>query len=69
MTVSLSGSASRYIKTGGLPHRLNLWAKIIGVVGVRLSFDPGVHNNRCLRPLLFDSTDADLFPSFLAHLP
>lgn len=42
---------------------------MIEIVGFRLSFDPDVHNNRCLRPLLFDFAKTGHFLSILAHIP
>lgn len=43
---------------------------MIEIVGIRHFFDLDVHDNRSLRPFLFDSTiDADQFLSILALLP
>lgn len=55
-------------QTNWQPHRLHLCHKatMIEIVGAKHSFDPVVHDNRSLRPLLFDSTsDADQFLSIL----
>lgn len=72
VTVSLSGAGGRCIQTDGQPHRVHLCHKatLIEIAGIRHSFDPDVHDNRSLRPFLFDSTtDADQFLSILALLP
>lgn len=59
-------------QTNWQPHRLHLchMATMIEIVGARHSFDQVVHDNRSLRPILFDSTSvADQFLSILTLYP